>query len=1317
MKTQKFALSVMAVSLMAAVSSVQAADTDSPFAIPMHLSDTQLIVDQDLIRTGQDFFTQQRTDDISQPVTLAIKPNVMLLIDDSGSMWNNGMFQGSNGQWYATRPNNINSTWYSRAVMVRDSLLEVLDSTNTAASVDSSLGRKPTYAESARWGLYWMNNKDDDGFSDFNTKNSSVFRITDTSVNQVKENVRAITSASANTPLASSYIRATQKLADNIDYRCRKNYLVFFGDGYPEGNVYGPKAKNASSIWKDFKNADNNNYYYRSDRLWWLGDYLHNRDLKTARDGTDDAGKPWDAKPFVDQKITTFVISGWARGKDGNNNEYHSVNMKKMATPDLLDKDNNTIETSFEITDPSALKSAFSSIFKAIETQQDTATPGTPKRTPSGSTNTSSNERTPTPGYGLGLRQASYSPSNPNVTGSMGEIIPNEVASVYLHPTLRSSELRFFDVDETLEDQSIEAWKEGAIKGLALDPNIATKPSYDDRVFFFSYKDQDTIKTEWADLTAGVTAINNSTFGLPDEDKSNNEHNLYEWQRALIPWLARRVKRAPFNDFTDDVIAKMGYQPNYRIREENGLYGNEREMGDVMNADVVSIGDLGQNSRAEFLITQANDGMAYIFMRSDKANNPYDLKINFTPMDMPRSSPTDTLAKHLKDIANEAYIDAEHPHLYMMDGGVVAQGMHFGTVDSPDHVVYTVGNLGRGGRGVYALRLKEVHESGNKVSNYVDNGGNKNGMYLFEKSANTDKVHEDLGYTVPKSAIGRINATKMKNDDDSQWDSNIHLATFVASGYAFPNKGDQETALYIYETIGNDAGLKANGSNLSGGVQPGDLIKKIVIGKTGGLSDPTLLDVNLDGIIDYVYAGDYSGNMYRFDVRDMNNIPEPVKIFEGNASRPITSAPAIAKHDSGNYVVVFGTGTDLYEKDYESKAPQAVYGIYQFFDHTKDMDAADRDKITKGLVVDDADGTNKRLLTQTLKNVNITDASGRSNYRYVSNNEINDNEGKLAYAGWKLLLDSDNGERVVVKPGVVLNSVEVLTRWYDIGELSDDTSQDGFPLPPDNATPEQLAEWEAKVSSNGWVLMDRGNKTITSDYQCAEEAPGGIPVYEGDKVVRYEPETTDEERDGWKQYEKDKDGSVAPTGPVYTSDPCEVVNTGKDVYNRACSLDWTITDKYQRKTSSQNRAYSALIQLSSYNGGAIFDNQVRKKGLAFLDFVPGQYSSSDGYIASMQFDGILSLTLTGGIYLNTKDGKGQDVASNTTEAGDSGGTGWLIGLGQTNNPPSTKLSCGTGYGWSATGVAVTTTGQSGLLQFQSARPMCGVKRISWREIF
>ena len=145
---------------------------------------------------------------------------------------------------------------------------------------------------------------------------------------------------------------------------------------------------------------------------------------------------------------------------------------------------------------------------------------------------------------------------------------------------------------------------------------------------------------------------------------------------------------------------------------------------------------------------------------------------------------------------------------------------------------------------------------------------------------------------------------------------------------------------------------------------------------------------------------------------------------------------------------------------------------------------------------------------------------------------------------------------------------------------------------------------------------------------------------------------------------------------------------------------------------------SALIQISSHNGGAIIESERRASGLSFLAAFEGE-SSTYGYLASQSFDGILAMTITGWTFLNTKDLSGDTVTSNATTQGDVSGSGYLLDPNPLPYPVNKNwMKCGGGADEAGGSLVWTTTaGQQGVSAIRGATMMCGVKRISWREIF
>ncbi|CWP04944.1 type IV pilus assembly protein PilC [Neisseria meningitidis] len=265
--------------------------------------------------------------------------------------------------------------------------------------------------------------------------------------------------------------------------------------------------------------------------------------------------------------------------------------------------------------------------------------------------------------------------------------------------------------------------------------------------------------------------------------------------------------------------------------------------------------------------------------------------------------------------------------------------------------------------------------------------GNPTAVSLFDvKHDNNGKNSNNsvqLGYTVGTPQIGKTHNDK--------------YAAFLASGYATKdiNNGENKTALYVYDLENN-----------------GNLIKKIEVpGGKGGLSSPTLVDKDLDGTVDIAYAGDRGGNMYRFDLSGQDPNQWSVRaIFEG--TKPITSAPAISQLKDKR-VVIFGTGSDLSEDDVDNKDIQHVYGIF------------DDDTATTGSV--NFSGTGGGLLEQHLTQENKT--------LFLTDYKRSDGSGSK---GWVVKLEA--GQRVTVKPTVVLRTAFVTIRKYNDGGCGAETA-------------------------------------------------------------------------------------------------------------------------------------------------------------------------------------------------------------------------------------------------------------------------------------
>ncbi|HFB8098037.1 TPA: PilC family type IV pilus tip adhesin, partial [Neisseria gonorrhoeae] len=529
-------------------------------------------------------------------------------------------------------------------------------------------------------------------------------------------------------------------------------------------------------------------------------------------------------------------------------------------------------------------------------------------------------------------------------------------------------------------------------------------------------------------VTFGNTG-NNGTFGIVKEANVNLEAD--EWKKVLLPWTVR----GPDNDNKFKSINREPgkYSQRYRIREN----GN-RDLGDIVNSPIVAVGG--------YLATAANDGMVHIFKKNGGSDErSYNLKLSYIPGTMPRqyfdndtsALKDSTLAQELRAFAEKGYVGDR----YGVDGGFVLRQVEL----SGQKHVFMFGAMGLGGRGAYALDLSKINENYPAAAPLFDvKNGDNNGK---------NRVKVELGYTVGTPQIGKIRNGK--------------YAAFLASGYAAKEIGGptNKTALYVYD-LKNTLGTP---------------IAKIEVkdGK-GGLSSPTLVDKDLDGIVDIAYAGDRGGNMYRFDLSDNDPNKWSVRtIFEGG--KPITSAPAVSRL-ADKRVVIFGTGSDLTEDDVLNTDEQYIYGIFD--DDTANVSVKVKDRMGGG------------LLEQVLKEESKT--------LFLSNNKAS---GGSADKGWVVKLKE--GERVTVKPTVVLRTAFVTIRKYtDNDKCGAQTAilgintADGGALTPRSARPivpgDQVAQYSGhKTTSKGKSIpigcMEKGGKTV---------CPNGY-VYDKPVNVRY----------------------------------------------------------------------------------------------------------------------------------------------------------------------------------------------------------------------
>ena len=273
-----------------------------------------------------------------------------------------------------------------------------------------------------------------------------------------------------------------------------------------------------------------------------------------------------------------------------------------------------------------------------------------------------------------------------------------------------------------------------------------------------------------------------------------------------------------------------------------------------------------------------------------------------------------------------------------------------------------VGSLGGGGKGVYAL---DVTDPDNFTASEV----------LWEFSSADDS---DMGVAIPQPAIGRMN--------NGQW------AAIVANGY---NSDQANAELFVLD------------------LKTGAVLKKIDtgVGSDNGLSNPAAVDVDGDRIVDYVYAGDLKGNLWKFDLTTSNtgnwtvaftSSGSPAPLYTACSAdpctagnrQPITARPEVGLHPIEGYSVYFGTGSFFAVGDNASGGSlQTFYAIHDR--NPKDtgtsiLPAAGRSNLVQQTVIYE---NSAYEFTQVVEGVEIV--TNTEGVRVTSNNLVPDAERRL----------------------------------------------------------------------------------------------------------------------------------------------------------------------------------------------------------------------------------------------------------------------------------------------------------------------------------
>ena len=306
-----------------------------------------------------------------------------------------------------------------------------------------------------------------------------------------------------------------------------------------------------------------------------------------------------------------------------------------------------------------------------------------------------------------------------------------------------------------------------------------------------------------------------------------------------------------------------------------------------------------------------------------------------------------------------------------------------------------VGGLGKGGKGYYAL---DVSGDGSIYTTSDESSALPVVKWEYGSS------DADMGYSFSRAWINKSNASAYAGS----------YLVFFGNGYQSVNG---HAVFYVLDA------------------DSGALVKKIDtdVGSDNGLSTPVLVDVNNDYKVDYAYAGDLKGNLWKFDLTssdisewsvaygetDMSgNIVTPKPLFAAGSTQPITAQPDVMRHCLRHgYMVVFGTGQFLGEADRDiTPNTQTIYGIWDYGDDDDNGEYLGSFDRTTGQLSNQP--TSVTLLEQTID-------STWDNYGRMSDNEATDGSDY-----WPVTDDGSDGYGGQTPVTTQLPNPNLYAGWY-----------------------------------------------------------------------------------------------------------------------------------------------------------------------------------------------------------------------------------------------------------------------------------------------
>ncbi|QIL83629.1 pilus assembly protein PilC [Diaphorobacter sp. HDW4A] len=503
--------------------------------------------------------------------------------------------------------------------------------------------------------------------------------------------------------------------------------------------------------------------------------------------------------------------------------------------------------------------------------------------------------------------------------------------------------------------------------------------NYDPRKAWSGWIEGKTIKPDGTTINATGWGTKTTADWLNATSFSVSNRLILSWgdsQKRGVPfkWATNEsnlstAQKAFFNVKSDNSTDSLGQDRLNYVRGDQTKEGTESPLdyttkpfrqrqsrqGDMINSSIWYVGApvsnyslngytqfvRDQKARQPMIYVGANDGMLHGFKATDGEE-----KIAYVPRGV------------IPNLAKLTYTTYNDNHKYFVDGSPMSGDVNLNPESSKDADWRTmlVGTLGAGGKGYFVLDVTkpETQFSETNASTLVVQDRTLSATETFATDCSTltvatqqtaCKENKDIGHVFSTPVIDDVNilrSTQFVRMNNDRW------AVVMGNGY---NSTNQRPVLLIQFLDGNKELVRIPAT--ADTVATGSTVNTT----DNGLSSPRVTDINGDGRPDVIYAGDLKGNMWKFIVASADTSEWKVA-FDGkplytatgpsargsdrNQVQPITAAPTLRANDRkktitvnnkeevvpvAGMMVAFGTGMNITTTDPENTKVQTLYSV------------------------------------------------------------------------------------------------------------------------------------------------------------------------------------------------------------------------------------------------------------------------------------------------------------------------------------------------------------------------------------------------------